>query len=234
MPSDDTSRWGNVAVRYGGPVADLQITPQACVRCNVNRVPNSATSQPVIVVNEWISEDHLLWTLCAGLAATGLDPDWTRSFNAYHRLHWAHIQAMVQRAQGINRFLLDIRSPPIVLAQFIHHDGSRVHDYPITATSIGDRSRGNLLKLLHYVYHGGFSSTDTFTVALHRSSVTGSPPYAALGLPDPHAAPVPNLPPSDRPSSESGLQELLEDPERLTTPPPPYRGPSLAPPDWAP
>ncbi|KGO38140.1 hypothetical protein PEX1_073250 [Penicillium expansum] len=236
MSSDKLYRWAQVAALCGvsiEDIEDLQITPQASVRCHVGR--EHSISRPQIVVSEWINENYLIWTLCAGLTESGLDQDWTSRFNIHYRSQWVHIQKIVQYTQGVQRFLLDIRPPPMLMAVFAHGDGPVSHSQAIMSTPASTRPSGGLLKLLRKVYHGGMSLTDAFVVVLYEADVTGvapeSPPYSALGLPDPHAVPLLNLPPPYEPIPESGLAGL---PERYLTPPPPYRGTSPAPPDWDP
>ncbi|KAJ6139168.1 hypothetical protein N7471_005654 [Penicillium samsonianum] len=234
MSSDQLYRWEQVGVLCGGPVDDLQITPQASIRCHVGRT--RCTSWTWTVVTEWINENHLIWTLCAALADSGLDPEWTHRFDLHYRGQWVQIQSIVQQTQGVERFLLDIRPPPMLLAVFAHHDGATARKFAIMSTPACTRPGGGLLNLLRHVYHGGVSSTDEFIVVLYEADVTGvapeSPSYSALGLPDPHSAPFLNLPPPYQYTPGSDLVGLR--PVRYATPPPPYRGISPAPPDWTP
>ncbi|KGO74660.1 hypothetical protein PITC_082690 [Penicillium italicum] len=236
MSYDELYRWAQVAVLCGRSVEDiqdLQITPQTSVRCHVGR--KRCTARPQVVVSEWINENHLIWTLCAGLAESGLDQDWTHRFNTHYRSKWVHIQKMVQDSQGVERFLLDIRPPPILMAVFTHSHGPVSKSQAIMSTPASTRSDGGLLELLRQVYHGGMSSTDVFYVVLYEADVTGvapeSPPYSALGLPDPHSIPLLNLPPPYEHIPGSDLAGIHE---RYATPPPPYRGTSPSPPDWTP
>ena len=81
MSSDELERWAQVAELAGGPVEDLQITPQASIRCHVGR--QLSFPWPETVITEWINENHLIWTLCAALADSGLDREWTQGFDLY-------------------------------------------------------------------------------------------------------------------------------------------------------
>ena len=230
MASDELSaelhRWARVAVLCGGLVEDLQITPQASVQCHIGRENN--TPWAMTVVNEWINENHLIWTLCAALADSGLDQEWTHRFDIHHRGKWRRIQAMVQETQGAERFLLNIRPPPMLLAVFAHYDGPTARYHAIVSTPASTRPDGGLLDLLRYVYHGDVSSTDIFDVVLCGADTTRIapelPPYSALGLPD-HSIPILNLPPPYGYTPGSDWSELF--PERYSTLPPPHRGTSL-------
>ncbi|KAJ5356705.1 hypothetical protein N7517_011314 [Penicillium concentricum] len=237
--SNDAHRWEQVAELYGGPAADLQITPQASVRCYVGQF--LGTSWPLVTVNQWINENHIIWTLCAALAAHSRDDDWTRTFENNHRVQWDRIQATVEKAQGVDRFLLDIPPPPLLLAVFRSTSRSLRQNHAIMATPASVCSNGGLLDLLRFLYHGGFTSTDVFIVVLYDTEFTGfapvSPPYAALGLPDPHVdVPVLHLsrPEEDVPTLPSPPPPPPPPPYRGITPPPPYRGPSPAPPGYSP
>ncbi|KAJ5479608.1 hypothetical protein N7530_005117 [Penicillium desertorum] len=211
MSSDELERWAQVAELAGGPVEDLQINPQASIQCYVGR--QLSFSWPQTVITEWINENHLIWTLCVALADSGLDREWTQGFDLYFRSQWVQIQSTVQQTQGVDRFLLDIPAPPMFMAVFAHNTGPAIRYHSIMSTHAGTRPGGGLLYLLRHLYHGGFSLTDVFIVVLYDGDVTGG---------------APQLPPS----SDSDLADLF--PERYATPPPPYRGTSPAPPDYAP
>ncbi|CAG8037097.1 unnamed protein product, partial [Penicillium nalgiovense] len=190
---------------------DLQITPQASMQCYVGR--QLCVSWPQTVITEWINENYLIWTLCAALADSGFDREWTQGFDLYFRSQWVQIQSTVQQTQGVDRFLLDIPAPPMFMAVFAHNTGSTIRYHSIMSTHAGNRPGGGLLYLLRHLYHGGVSPTDVFIVVLYDGDVTGG---------------APQLPPS----SDSDLAGLF--PERYATPPPPYRGTSPSPPGYSP
>ncbi|KAJ5423505.1 hypothetical protein N7491_008721 [Penicillium cf. griseofulvum] len=224
MPSTDAYKWERVEELYGAPITDLQITPQPPVMCYVSL--DYGISCPLVVVDEWISENHLIWTLCAALAKDGRDRIWTRRFDHYHRAQWVQIQENVRMMQGVDRFLLDIPPPPMLLAVFRLRasNTSSPHSHAIMATPASPRSRGGLLGLLQLVHHGLYSPADAFTVVLYDSDVTGvapqSPPLSLLGLQLPDSssdipAALDNPPPYEL-ASEPDLSGLIE---RLATPP---------------
>ncbi|CAG8903694.1 unnamed protein product [Penicillium egyptiacum] len=122
MSSDELGKWAQVAELSRGPVEDLQITPQASVLCHVGR--QLCTSWTETVFTEWINESHLIWTLCAALAESGLDREWTQGFDLYFHRQWVQIQSTMQQIQGVDRFLLDIPTPPMMMAVFGHSNGS--------------------------------------------------------------------------------------------------------------
>ncbi|EKV06043.1 hypothetical protein PDIP_80730 [Penicillium digitatum Pd1] len=85
MSTDELHRWARVAVLRGRSIEgleDLQITPRASVRSHVSR--EHSTACPRTMVSEWINENHLIWTLCADLAESDADQDWTRGFNTHY------------------------------------------------------------------------------------------------------------------------------------------------------
>ncbi|KAJ5458035.1 hypothetical protein N7475_009423 [Penicillium sp. IBT 31633x] len=225
--------WARLAELCGGPVDDLQITPPACVRCNIG-LSGTPGPWPLIVINHWINENHLIWSLCAGLAETGLNTAWTRSFNDLHREQWVRIQENVSRTEGAARCLLNIPAPPILLAVFTHQTGPNAPrtNNIIMATPASTRPDGGLLKLLRFVYHGGIDLADHFVVILYEQDLTG---FA--------------VPESPRPSGRGWLLEQSFEPqprrpalppyrevpdEDHDAPPPPYRESSPPPPGYAP
>ncbi|KAJ5178324.1 uncharacterized protein N7500_001023 [Penicillium coprophilum] len=232
--SDDAHQWEQVAELHGGrPVADLRITPQISLRCHVGQF--LGTAWPLVTVDQWINENHLIWTLCAALAAHGQDSYWTRSFEDTHGAQWDQIQASVEQAQGADRFLLAIPPPPLALAVFRNSNRTAGQNHVITATPAGVPSNGGLLDFLRYVYHGGVTLADVFIVALHGREFTGlaaiSPPYAPLGLPDPNSdVPVLVLPPAHGDDTPLPPYRDATPPPRYS-PPPPYNDDSFAPPD---
>ncbi|KXG47812.1 uncharacterized protein PGRI_016820 [Penicillium griseofulvum] len=237
MSSTDAYKWEQVEELYGAPITDLQITPQRPVMCYVSL--DHGISRPLVVVDEWISENYLIWTLCAAFAKHGSDRIWTRRFDDSHRDQWVQIKEIVRRMHGADRFLLDIPPPPLLLAVFQVRDSqtSSSHSHAIMATPASPRSRGGLLRILRHVYHGNYSPNDVFSVVLYDSDVTGvapqSPPLALLGL-QPDSSDITaasDIPPPYELASEPDLSGLGE---RLNSPPPPYRTTSPAPPGWTP
>ncbi|KAJ5782591.1 hypothetical protein N7457_004365 [Penicillium paradoxum] len=210
--------WDELEELYGEPVDDLTITPRACIRCNVGRA-QTPYPWPLIVVNEWISENHLLWSLSASLAETGLDEQWTQTFNASFSEYWTQIQDVINRTEpGAARSLLSIPKPPIEVAFFTHTVGRVNNNFAIVSTPPDTRAGAGLLNLLGYVYHEGIPLDDHFHVALCNGRVAAR--MFDLLMPSPQD--LGWLPGS------SGYTELE------TVPPPPYSEDSPLPPDYSP
>lgn len=169
MASKEFFRWAAETALCSGP---LEAT---ALHCHIARA--GINSWPLIVIDELINGNYLIWTLCARLAESGLDQDWTRKFNAQHRSQWVQTQALVQQTQGVDRFHLDIPLPPMVQAVFTCIDKSMAPRYlTIKSTPGGPRLGAGFLELLQYSSSPCHSSNDVFIVTLDEEDVTGGTP----------------------------------------------------------
>ncbi|KAJ5951152.1 uncharacterized protein N7479_009565 [Penicillium vulpinum] len=66
----------------------------------------------------WINISHFLWTMCATLADTGTDREWTAAFEKW-RPQWKKVRAQV-KTYGFTQFSSEIALAPVdlVLVQF--------------------------------------------------------------------------------------------------------------------
>ncbi|OQE04200.1 hypothetical protein PENSOL_c001G08971 [Penicillium solitum] len=166
MSSKEFFRWAKGAALCSGP---LEAT---ALHCHIARV--GVNTWPLVVVDELINGNYLIWTLCARLAESGLDQDWTRKFNSQHRSQWVQTQTLVQQTQGVDRFQLDIPLPPMVQAVFTYIDNSMAPRYlTIRSTPAGPRLGAGFLELLRHSANPDRSSTDVFIVTLDEEDVTG-------------------------------------------------------------
>ncbi|KAJ5616919.1 hypothetical protein N7537_002033 [Penicillium hordei] len=166
MSSKEFFRWAKGAALCSGP---LEAT---ALHCHIARA--GIDTWPLIVVDELINANYLIWTLCAHLAESGLDQDWTRKFNTQHRSQWVQAQTIVQQTQGADQFQLDIPTPPMVQAVFTYIDKSRAPRYlTIKSTPAGPRPGAGFLELLQYASSPDRSSTDVFIVTLDEEDATG-------------------------------------------------------------
>ncbi|KAJ5350130.1 hypothetical protein N7541_007857 [Penicillium brevicompactum] len=107
-PSD----WDRIHPIYGVPVAAEQSTSQPSIICRVIR-EGQYTEGAQVPVSTWINTDYFLWTLCAGLAASETDEQWTLEFETKYQDCWKEIQARVREVGGSYRFGLRIPAPPV-------------------------------------------------------------------------------------------------------------------------
>ncbi|KAF7523966.1 hypothetical protein PCG10_006270 [Penicillium crustosum] len=167
MSPKEFFRWAEGAALCSGP---LEAT---ALHCHIARA--GINTWPLIVVDELINGNYLIWTLCARLAESGLDQDWTRKFNSQHRSQWVQTQTTVQQTQGVDRFQLDIPLPPMVQAIFTYIDKSMAPRYlTIKSTPGGPRLGAGFLELLRHASNIDRSSTEVFIVTLDEEEVAGS------------------------------------------------------------
>ncbi|KAJ5978061.1 hypothetical protein N7501_001403 [Penicillium viridicatum] len=155
----------------GAPICSgpLEATP---LHCHIARA--GISTWPLIVVDELINGNYLIWTLCARLAESGLDQDWTRKFNTQHRSQWVQTQRIVQQTVGADRWQLDIPLPPMLQAVFTYMDKSMAPRYlTIRSAPASPRLGSGFLELLQYSSNPDRSPTDVFIVTLDEEDVPG-------------------------------------------------------------
>ncbi|CAI7644159.1 unnamed protein product [Penicillium viridicatum] len=155
----------------GAPICSgpLEATP---LHCHIARAG---------IIDELINGNYLIWTLCARLAESGLDQDWTRKFNTEHRSQWVQTQRIVQQTEGADRWKLDIPLPPMMQAVFTYMDKSMAPRYlTIRSAPAGPRLASGFLELLQYSSNPDRSPTDVFIVTLDEEDVPGPPPMGSF------------------------------------------------------
>lgn len=226
MPSNAPDQ--RLAMLCGEGPDGRQVRPSPRIGCIIGRAGNQGP-WPLILITEWISGNHLIWALCAGLAKTGLDAEWTRTFNNHFRNQWAQIKATVNRTHpGTPRRLLDIPPPPVLQVTLTHTVGPKTESFTIWATQVGMRRDRGLVNFLSYVNSTAVARADRFVALLKDEVRTGIP--RSRNLPGPELLlEQPFLPPPlvRRVSQLSTIH-------RGPAPPPPYRPSSPAPPDYTP
>ncbi|KAJ9483701.1 hypothetical protein VN97_g9688 [Penicillium thymicola] len=149
------------------------------LHCHI--VGASIKDWPLIVVDELANGNYLIWTLCARLAESGLDQEWTQKFNSQHRSQWVQTQAIVKQTEPANRAKLDIPLPPMLQAVFNYVDRSRTpRSLTITSTPAGRRPKSGFMDVLLHASNPHSSSTEVFLVSLHETDVNGPPPFGTF------------------------------------------------------
>jgi hypothetical protein len=188
--------WNHVSTLFGGAIDDLQINPQANVFCNVLFGDDENFRWANVNINTWVSENHLLWYLCASLSDSRVNEAWANTFEDYYRVEYGGLSMRLSWARGPERFLLYSRPPPIQLAMFSYTapgaDESETLDFPIRATPATTRPSGDLLRLLNFIYGGQFPATGRFTVTLYEYGIENQ---ASGYSPTPGAPPTPSFSP---------------------------------------
>ncbi|KAJ5943376.1 hypothetical protein N7516_003544 [Penicillium verrucosum] len=135
---------------------------------------------PLVVVDELANGNYLIWTLCARLAESGLDPEWTQKFNSQHRSQWVQTQGIVKQTEPANRAKLDIPLPPMLEAVFNYIGRSMTpSSLIIRSTPPGRRPGAEFMQLLLHASNPHRSSAEIFLVKLNETDEDGpSPPGA--------------------------------------------------------
>ncbi|KAJ5795121.1 hypothetical protein N7457_001720 [Penicillium paradoxum] len=186
--ADDHS-WKSPHPVYNVPLAVLQATKQPTIYCDVHQVDNLAPLSWAVEVSTWINTNHFLWSLCAGLADSGTDKDWTGTFNAQYRLVWEEIQARVQEVDGEYKFGILIPEPPVQDAMVIHRPGNpmqqtwklRSHPRHVHATpQVTSYSWSGLWRFLRFVTENQSTVSGRFEVVLSIPSMPKDPQACLL------------------------------------------------------
>ncbi|KAJ5347988.1 uncharacterized protein N7506_001241 [Penicillium brevicompactum] len=156
--------WEQVRELYGGAdISILQRPYHLAVPCWVF-INDRITMHTSLVIQMFISENHLLWSLCAGLANSHEDPEWTDMFNLYYRAEWERIEAAVAMFPGPERFLLPISPPPLAWAIFRYVGPDRFNvfedadEIEVRASPANVRHNADLLTLLEYIHSDRYLS----------------------------------------------------------------------------
>ncbi|KAJ5121628.1 uncharacterized protein N7515_009589 [Penicillium bovifimosum] len=221
MAADNT--WARVAEVACRSVADLQLAEQPFVTCRVGR-ENWNRPLASVAINEWINDNYIIWTLGAALAKSGLDTQWTRTFEQQHLAQWIQIHERVAQLEGPARCLLDIPTPPAKQAVFTarHRRQWRIFTIAQTSQHVRPRPGFQLLTLLDFVHRGGLADNTSFAVVLHipgRRGLSASELYQLLSM-----TRIPG------PASVSPLAHSRQARDEFPTPPPLYHRLSPGPP----
>ncbi|KAK9852735.1 hypothetical protein MYU51_007927 [Penicillium brevicompactum] len=186
--------WEQVRELYGGAdISILQRPYHLAVPCWVF-INDRITMHTSLVIQMFISENHLLWSLCAGLANSHEDPEWTDMFNLYYRAEWERIEAAVAMFPGPERFLLPISPPPLAWAIFRYVGPDRFNvfedadEIEVRASPANVRHNADLLTLLEYIHSDRYLSGSHIGVNLFDYGLEVSPHTSPRGSPPPPVA----------------------------------------------
>ncbi|KAJ5385226.1 hypothetical protein N7517_003137 [Penicillium concentricum] len=114
-----SEEWGDNEVHrhYNMPMVAVRAKPRVLMRCNVSR--DSASRLNVRVsVDKWINAEYFIWEMSAGLANSGVSPQWTKFFEERHREMWVQIQSEFEGIADLpERFLHEVPVPPFQVAE---------------------------------------------------------------------------------------------------------------------
>jgi hypothetical protein len=229
--------WEHVTTLFRGTVDSLRIDPQVSIPCEVILSEDEFAPVANVQVDTWVSENHLIWYLCAKLSESGLYPNWTAVFEAYYRVTYNGYQIRLSWARGPERFLLYFQPPPIQLAVFSYTPaGGNVDDtvnFSIRSTPPTTRPNRDLVNLMNYIHGGEFDiQNGRFHVALYEFGMDGiseggtpktpaTPAYSGI---TPRSAPTPTPsppPPYTPPPPYSSITRSPSTPAPYVTPSPP-------------
>lgn len=181
--------WNRLHDSYGGAdISVLQRPYQLAVPLWVF-VNDRITLHTSLVIEDFISENHLIWSLCAGLADSHDDPEWTEIFNLYYRAEWQRIQTAVAQFPGPERFLLLVGPPPLAFGifRYVGHDRFNLFEdadiIEVRAAPAGARHNADLLRLLEYINSDTYVSGSHMGVNLVEYGYENSPHNTPRGSP---------------------------------------------------
>ncbi|KAJ5514760.1 hypothetical protein N7463_004312 [Penicillium fimorum] len=116
---DASEEWADNEVHrhYNMPMVAVRAKPRVLMRCNVYR--DSASLLKVrISIDKWINAGYFIWEMSAGLADSGVSPQWTEFFEEYYREIWMQVQNEFEGIADLpERFLHKVPVPPFQVAE---------------------------------------------------------------------------------------------------------------------
>ncbi|KGO76803.1 hypothetical protein PITC_089210 [Penicillium italicum] len=116
---DTREEWmdNEVHRHYNMPMIIVRAKPHILMRCNVYRDTTSLLKTSVSI-NKWINTEYFIWEMSAGLADSGVNPQWTEFFEQQYKQTWVQIQDEFESIADLpERFLHKVPSPPFQVAE---------------------------------------------------------------------------------------------------------------------
>ncbi|EKV08346.1 hypothetical protein Pdw03_4520 [Penicillium digitatum] len=102
---------------YNMPMVVVRAKPHVLMHCNVCRDTTSLLKTSVSI-DKWISTEYFIWEMSAGLADSGVNPQWTEFFEDECKEKWVQIQGEFKSIADLpERFLHEVPAPPFQIAE---------------------------------------------------------------------------------------------------------------------
>ncbi|CAI7614417.1 unnamed protein product [Penicillium glandicola] len=102
---------------YNMPMVAVRAKPRVLMHCNVSRDTTSLLATSVSI-DTWVDAEYFIWEMSAGLADSGVNPQWTKFFEEQYRGKWMQIQNEFESIADLpERFLHKVPAPPFQVAE---------------------------------------------------------------------------------------------------------------------
>ncbi|CAI7664144.1 unnamed protein product [Penicillium palitans] len=118
---DPREEWldNEVHRHYNMPMVVVRAEPHILMHCNVYRDTTSLLKTSACI-DKWVNTEYFIWAMSAGLADSGVNPQWTEFFENQYKDKWVQIQNEFESIADLpERFLHEVPSPPFEVAELI-------------------------------------------------------------------------------------------------------------------
>ncbi|CAI7668598.1 unnamed protein product, partial [Penicillium crustosum] len=102
---------------YNMPMVVVRAEPHILMHCNVYRDTTSLLKTSAYI-DKWVNTEYFIWEMSAGLADSGVNPQWTEFFENQYKEKWVQIQNEFESIADLpERFLREVPIPPFEVAE---------------------------------------------------------------------------------------------------------------------
>ncbi|KXG45291.1 uncharacterized protein PGRI_042040 [Penicillium griseofulvum] len=116
---DPREEWADNEVHrhYNMPMVAVRAKPRIQMRCNVYR-DNASLLKVNLSIDKWVNTEYFIWEMSAGLANSGVSPQWKELFEEKYKEKWVQIQNEFEGIADLpERFLHKVPAPPFQVAE---------------------------------------------------------------------------------------------------------------------
>ncbi|KAJ5184699.1 hypothetical protein N7491_007432 [Penicillium cf. griseofulvum] len=116
---DPNEEWADNEVHrhYNMPMVAVRAKPRIQMRCNVYR-DNASLLKVKLSIDKWVNAEYFIWEMSAGLANSGVSPQWTELFEEKYKEKWVQVQNEFEGIADLpERFLHQVPAPPFQVAE---------------------------------------------------------------------------------------------------------------------
>ncbi|CAG8898294.1 unnamed protein product [Penicillium egyptiacum] len=102
---------------YNMPMVAVRAKPRVLMHCNVCR-DTASLLKTSVSIDKWVNAEYFIWEMSAGLADSGVNPQWTEFFEEHYQEKWVQIQSEFESVADLpERFLHKVPVPPLQVAE---------------------------------------------------------------------------------------------------------------------